>query len=86
MTKNQITRSERPGSATVKKEEVDFLKWLMVGVILVLGIALGGLLTNYLAEKKASFTDLRDEVKSQNDKIEALTEQVKKANDQKTTQ
>lgn len=75
---DKITRTQRPSGPTARKEDVDFLKWLMVGVVLVLGLAFGGMLTNYLAEKKTSYTDLRDEVKAQNQKIDNLTQELQR--------
>jgi len=72
---DQITRTEKPTTAsqTAPKAEVDFLKWLMVGVVLVLGIAVGGFLTTSMAAKQAAYEDLRDKVVTQSDKIDSLT-------------
>lgn len=57
--------------------DVKGLRGLMVGVIIVLAIAFGGMLTNYEAQRQASYEDLRDQVLKQNDLIKTLTDQIK---------
>lgn len=59
-------------SGTPLEGQVSQLNTLIIGVIIVLSLALGGFLTNSLAQYQSSYTDLRDEVKTQNDKIDNL--------------
>lgn len=81
---NEITSSEKPSGASppsAPKADVDFLKWLMVGVVLVMGIAIGGLLTNELAQKQSSYESLKNRVSDQNTKIEILTKEIENLNE-----
>ena len=55
---------------------------VVVGFITML-VTAGALLNDSLADKKATSQDIRDQVKSQNDKIDALTEELMKSNEQK---
>jgi hypothetical protein len=64
-------------SGFAKQEEVTFLKWLMIGIIIVLALALGGFLTNTEAERKASYSDLQKQIQDQNTQIQILTNQIK---------
>jgi len=57
--------------------------WLLVGicVVVVVGfvvmlITVGGMVVSSLADKQATSQQIRDEVKSQNDKIDELTSKV----------
>lgn len=87
MSKEQeITGTENPerSNQSATKDEVRQLNNLMIGVVVVLAIAAGGLLTNYLAAKQASYENLQDEVQSQNDKIEDLTKEVHLLTQQKS--
>lgn len=65
------------------KSDIKRLNWVMVGVVVVtiglvltLVFALGGMLTSNMAEKQASYEDLKDQVTTQNAKIDALTQAV----------
>jgi cell division protein FtsB len=73
----EVVDKERPGSTSgfAKQEEVTFLKWLMIGIIIVLALALGGFLTNTEAERKASYSDLQKQIQDQNTQIQILTKQ-----------
>lgn len=58
------------------ERDIKRLNSWMIGVIIVLAIAAGGALMTVMAQYQASYLDLRDEVKAQNDKIEALTKAI----------
>lgn len=54
--------------------------WIIVGVVVVVTVSFvailitaGAMVNDSLAEKKAISQDMRDEIKAQNDKIDALT-------------
>lgn len=64
------------------EKDVKRLNSWMIGVILVLGVAAGGMLTNWMAEKQASYENLQDEVQTQNSKVERLTDQTQEMTDQ----
>lgn len=86
MTKleGRITRTGKPQSASpepASQNEVSVLRWLMVGIIFVLLTTILGFVTNAVAEYRSSYTDLRDEVKAQNDKIDRLTAELNRANE-----
>lgn len=71
------------------KTEVKGLRDLMtlVNIVLFIGfagafIAVGGMVTSSLADKQATSQAMRDEVQTQNGKIEELTEQTKELTEQ----
>lgn len=72
-----VTEDKDTTIKPASKDDVKRLNNLMVGVIVVLSIAAGGLLVNALAAYQSSYTDLRDQVKAQNDKIDALTKALR---------
>lgn len=49
---------------------------VVVGLVLTLVFALGAMVTSSLAEKQATYQNLRDQVKDQNGKIQALTDKI----------
>src|SRR5687768_13572711 len=74
--------------------------WVIIGVVVVtvvavvtMLVAVGAMIIDSLAEKKAISQDIRDQVKSQNEsiesldaKIESLIQDLRKSNEQETIQ
>lgn len=65
------------------QKTLDMHSWVIVGVVVVtvLGLAtmlvtVGGMITSASAEKQATSQAIRDQIKSQNDKIEELNTSV----------
>lgn len=65
------------------KDRVEFHSVVIIGVVVVVVIGFaamlvtaGAMVNDSLAEKKAISQDMRDQIKAQNDKIEALSEEI----------
>lgn len=58
------------------KNQVDDLKAWMIGILVVLAILVVTLVLQYFAATQATFEDLKDQVVTQNAKIDLLTQQL----------
>ena len=62
--------------------QLDILKWLMVGLVIVLLLGLGGIIQSYLATKTATYQSLVDKVNNQKEETDKLNEKLDGVNTQ----
>lgn len=86
---SKITGSTNPRNTKVPQQaEIDFLKWLMIGLVVVLFIGFAGMfvatasmMVDALKDNRGSTNDLSDQLKLQDEKIDELTRTVKEVKD-----
>lgn len=88
----QISTSPPSGQTPAKAEDVDLLKWLMIGVVIVLlvgfaaaFISIGGYVVQSEASKQGTYQNLVDKISEQNRKIDNLTEKIQTISNEKIT-
>lgn len=81
--------SETVGEPLQSQKDIDFMKFIVVGVTVTLFIgfaaafiAVGGVVSDWLAQGHAREQSARDEVKALKDTVEALKKESEQANDQ----
>lgn len=83
LAQDRLTEEAGESVSGATKADVDLLKYLMVGVIIVLFTAFVGIFISFIqqsidaqAQKQATYEQLKDRVTEQNIKIDLLSKQV----------
>lgn len=78
MSEDKPNPAEQYNETPPTREDFANLKYIVYGVTIVMGLIVVGFVFDYWARQYSSFEDLKDQVLLQNQKIDTLTQELKK--------